>query len=130
MYEREDFEKNLLPICHEYGLGVTPYFALASGFLTGKYRSENDLNKSARGGGIKKFLNPRGMKILEALDKVSAEYKTTPTVIALAWLMAKPYITSPIASATRTEQLAELIKATELMLSAESVIVLDQASQV
>lgn len=130
LYEREDFEKNLLPICQEYGLGVTPYYALASGFLSGKYRSENDLNKSARGGGIKKFLNPRGMKILAALDKVSADNKTSPTAVALAWLMAKPYITAPIASATQTEQLMELIKATELNLSSDSVMILDQASQV
>jgi aryl-alcohol dehydrogenase-like predicted oxidoreductase len=128
LYDRADFEKDLMPVCKEHNLGVTPYYALASGFLTGKYRSDKDLGKSVRGGRMKDYMNSRGFKILEALDKVSTEQKTTPTAVAVAWLMARPNVTAPIASATKVEQLKELIAATQLKLSADSLGVLDKAS--
>lgn len=128
LYDREDYEKNLEAVCTENGLGVVTYFSLASGFLTGKYRSENDLNKSKRGGGIKKYLNPRGMAILDALDKAAQEYNVTPAAIALAWVIARPSITAPIASATTVQQLHELAKAAEIKLSSETINALNTAS--
>ena len=108
---------------------MIPYFSLAAGFLTGKYRSAEDLGKSPRGGGIKKFLNPRGMRILDALDAVAARYRATPAQIALAWLMARPAVVAPIASATTLAQLDELLAATRIALDAEAVAALDGASE-
>lgn len=128
LYAREDYEHQYESLCRENGLGVITYFSLASGFLTGKYRSEVDLNKSKRGGGIKKYLDGRGYKILAALDKVSAAYNSTPAAVALAWLMARPGITGPIASATTLQQLQEIGKAAELKLSAEAIEQLTTAS--
>ncbi|TFF34683.1 aldo/keto reductase [Mucilaginibacter psychrotolerans] len=128
LYAREDYEHQYESLCRENGLGVITYFSLASGFLTGKYRSEADLNKSKRGAGIKKYLDGRGYKILAALDKVSAEYNSTPAAVALAWLMARPGITGPIASATSVQQLQEIGKAAELKLSAEAIELLTSAS--
>lgn len=128
LYEREDFEKNLEPLCVEKGIGVINYYSLASGFLTGKYRSEDDLNKSKRGGGIKKYLNERGYRILKALDQVAEQYQATPAAVSLAWLIARPSITAPIASATSIEQLNELTKAANLNLSTEAIIMLNTAS--
>jgi aryl-alcohol dehydrogenase-like predicted oxidoreductase len=128
LYAREDYEHQYESLCRESNLGVITYFSLASGFLTGKYRSEADLNKSKRGGGIKKYLNGRGYKILAALDKVSAEYNSTPAAAALAWLMARPGITGPIASATSLQQLEEIGKAAELKLSPEAIELLTTAS--
>ena len=128
LYNREYYETELEPVCRERNIGVISYYSLASGFLTGKYRSENDLSKSSRGQGVKKFMNPRGFKILEALDKVAAEYNTTPAAIALAWVMARPGITAPIASATTLKQLGELTKATEIKLSSDAVDLLSSAS--
>ena len=96
--------------------------------MTGKYRSEHDLSQSARGGGVKKFLNPRGYKILAALDKVAAAYEATPAAIALAWIMARPGITAPIASATSMGQLKELVKSTAITLDSDSVNALNTAS--
>jgi len=110
LYAREHYEKELESICRERNIGVISYYSLASGFLTGKYRSENDLSQSGRGHGIKRFLNPRGYKILAALDKVAAEYEVTPASVALAWIIARPGITAPIASATSIKQLNELVK--------------------
>src|SRR5207248_9883663 len=112
--ERADYEANLEPVCREHGLGVIPYFSLASGFLTGKYRSESDLNKSARGQGVRKYLNERGFRILAALDQVAAQHHSTPAKVSLAWMMARPGITAPIASATSVGQLNDLVDATEL----------------
>ena len=109
-------------------VGVIPYYALASGFLTGKYRSEADLRKSPRGGGAKSKLNERGLRILEALDEISASTAAKPASVALAWLMARPSITAPIASATNLDQLEELIAATRLRLDAEAIKQLDAAS--
>jgi aryl-alcohol dehydrogenase-like predicted oxidoreductase len=128
LYDREGYEKELEPLCRDNNIGVITYFSLASGFLTGKYRSEADLNKSKRGQGIKKYLDDRGHRILEALDAVSAEYNATPAAVALAWVIARPGITAPIASATSVEQLNELTKAVQLNLGPEAVDRLTQAS--
>jgi aryl-alcohol dehydrogenase-like predicted oxidoreductase len=128
LYAREYYEKELEPICRERNIGVITYYSLASGFLTGKYRSENDLSQSSRGQGVKKFLNPRGYKILAALDKIAAEYHATPASVALAWVISRPGITAPIASATSIKQLNELVKATELDLSSGAIDLLNSAS--
>jgi aryl-alcohol dehydrogenase-like predicted oxidoreductase len=128
LYAREGYEKELEPVCREYGLGVITYFSLASGFLTGKYRSDADLGKSQRGGGMKKYMNDRGFKILKALDEVALEYKSTPASVAIAWVIARPGITAPIASATSTKQLKDIIAATQLNLSEESIKLLNKAS--
>jgi aryl-alcohol dehydrogenase-like predicted oxidoreductase len=128
LYDRADFERELEPLCLEKGVGVISYYSLASGFLTGKYRSESDLGKSIRGRGIKKYLDDRGLRILAALDEVSAQLSATPAQIALAWLMARPSVTAPIASATSVGQLDELIKAAQIKLDADAVAKLDKAS--
>ena len=128
LYDRATFEKALEPICLEHNIGVINYYALASGFLTGKYRSEEDLSKSKRGHGVKNYLNARGLQILDALDEVAAYNDTTPAVIAVAWLLAKPSVTAPIASATNPEQIADLIKAATISLDASTIEMLDTAS--
>ena len=128
LYTREDFEKEMEGICLEHHIGVINYYSLASGFLTGKYRSESDLHKSARGAGIKRYLNERGYKILDALDEVSLRYSSTPASVSLAWLMARPSIVAPIASATSIDQLEALVEATELQLSDEAIDLLNEAS--
>lgn len=128
LYERARYEAALEPLCAAKGLGVIPYFSLASGFLTGKYRSEKDLAKSPRGQGAKKYLDERGLRILAALDQVAREKHSTPGKVALAWLLARPSITAPIASATNVEQLRDLIDATKLTLDAASIEQLNQAS--
>lgn len=128
LYDREDYEHKYESLCHENNIGVITYYSLASGFLTGKYRSEADLGKSKRGGGVKKYLNGRGYKILAALDKVAEEYNTTQASVALAWVMARPGITAPIASATSTQQLNDLAKAAQLNLSGEAIELLTKAS--
>lgn len=128
LYERSEYEASLERVCVENNLGVIPYYSLASGFLSGKYRSEDDLKKSARGQGVKKYLNERGFKILAALDEVAKQYHSAPAAVSLAWLMARPSITAPIASATSPEQLKDLIAATTLELSQSSIDLLNQAS--
>lgn len=128
LYNREAYEKELEPVCLENSLGVITYYSLASGFLTGKYRSENDLSKSGRGQGIRKYLNPRGFSILAALDEVAKAYRTTPASIAIAWVIARPGITAPIASATSVKQLNELTKAVNLNLDNETMGQLNAAS--
>ena len=128
LYDRATFEGPLASLCIREGIGVISYFALAAGFLTGKYRSEADFAKSARGGGMSKYLNPRGLRILAALDRVAADKHATPAAVALAWLIDRPGLTAPIASATSVEQLGGLIAATRLRLDAEAVRALDQAS--
>jgi aryl-alcohol dehydrogenase-like predicted oxidoreductase len=122
---RDEFEGPLQDLCVSERLGVIPYFSLAAGFLTGKYRSEADLAKSARGPGLKKYLNARGTAVLGALDKVAARHGATLAQVALAWLMAQPGITAPIASATSVAQLDELMGAARLGLDAESLRMLD-----
>ena len=128
LYNRADYERELEPLVLKEGIGVIPYYSLASGFLTGKYRSEADFGKSPRGGGAGAMLNARGRRILAALDEVAARTKATPASVALAWLMARPSITAPIASATSLRQLEELIAATRLKLDAEAIGLLDTAS--
>jgi aryl-alcohol dehydrogenase-like predicted oxidoreductase len=128
LYERASFEGELQSLCLRENVGVITYFSLAAGFLTGKYRSEADFAKSARGPGMKKFLNPRGMKILAALDEAARRYGATPAQIALAWLMARPGVTAPIASATSLKQLGEIMQAPRLKLAREDIAALDQAS--
>jgi aryl-alcohol dehydrogenase-like predicted oxidoreductase len=122
------YEAELEPLCRRAGIGVIPYFSLAGGFLTGKYRSEADLGKSPRGGGVKKYLNPRGFAILQALDEIAAQLRATPGQVALAWLMARPGITAPIASATNLTQLKDLLAATALELDSSAIAALDRVS--
>jgi aryl-alcohol dehydrogenase-like predicted oxidoreductase len=128
LYERAGYEKDLEPLCLREGIGVIPYFALASGFLTGKYRSESDLAKGPRGQMVKKYLEERGFRILAGLDQVAAKLHATPGKVAIAWLIARPSITAPIASATSVEQLKDLVDAANLQLDAEAIKTLDAAS--
>ncbi len=129
LYDRKDFETNLQGVCNTYGLGVIPYYSLAAGFLTGKYRSEADLKKSVRGQGIKKYLDKRGFDILKALDEVATTYRTTQSSVALAWLIAQPGITAPIASATSVDQLRSIVNATQLSFDKQTLHLLNQASE-
>jgi len=128
LYDRAGFEKELEPLCRKQGVGVISYFSLASGFLTGKYRSVEDLADRARADMVKKYFDERGLRILAALDKVARQRGLTPVKIALAWLIAQPSITAPIASATSLEQLQELIEATDVELDGSSVDLLNEAS--
>lgn len=126
--DREDYEKNLEPAVIKHGLGVISYFSLASGFLTGKYRSKAEADKAARAGMLGKYFTERGTRILAALEKVAKEHNATQAQVALAWLIASPSITAPIASATKVEQLHEIIGATKLKLNAAAIEELNQAS--
>ena len=126
LYARDGFERDLAALCWREDLAVLPYFGLASGFLTGKYRSEADLGKSTRGGRVKDMLNPRGLRILAALDVAAAELGATPAQVALAWLMQR--VTAPIASATSLEQLDELLESTRVQLDEEAIAALNKAS--
>ena len=128
LYVRDKFEGALETLCLENHIGVIPYFSLASGFLTGKYRSEKDLENRSRGSRVQKYLNPRGLRILNTLDEISKEYSATPAQVSLAWLTAKPTIIAPIASATSVKQLNELLGAARLKLDVAAVQKLDQAS--
>ena len=129
LYERAGYEKGFESLCKEQKLGVIPNFGLARGFLTGKYRGEADLSKSARGAGMKDFFNERGLRILAGLDQVAKNQNATPAQVALAWLLSRPTVTAPIASATSVEQLSELLPSLELNLTIESLQILSQASQ-
>jgi aryl-alcohol dehydrogenase-like predicted oxidoreductase len=127
--ERSSYEGALQRVCEQNDVGVISFFSLAAGFLTGKYRSEADFGKSPRGTrAIPKYMNPRGMRILAGLDEIAAETQAEPATIALAWLMAKPSVTAPIASATKPEQVKALVASTKLLLSKEQVERLDAAS--
>lgn len=128
LYKREGYEKELEKVVVENQLGVISYYSLASGFLSGKYRSEADQDKSQRGGGMKYYLNERGFKILKALDQVSEQYNANPASIALAWLIARPSVTAPIASVTNLIQLEDLVKAANIRLNIEDTSILDEAS--
>jgi aryl-alcohol dehydrogenase-like predicted oxidoreductase len=128
LYNRADYERELEPLVLKEGIGVIPYYSLASGFLTGKYRSQADLGKSPRGGGAGAMLDERGLRILAALDDVAARSGSTPASVALAWLMARPSVTAPIASATTLDQLEDLVAATRLKLDADAIKLLDAAS--
>lgn len=130
LFDRQPFELELEAFCLEHHIGVINYYSLASGFLTGKYRSEKDLGQSQRGGGMKKYMNERGFAILDALDKVSVAHQVKPATVALAWQMARPAITAPLASATSLDQLTSLTSAADLLLTREDVELLDRASAV
>ena len=127
LYDRAGFEGPLADLCEKEDLGVITYFSLAAGFLTGKYRTLSDTEGRARGEDVARYLDDRGLRILAALDRMAAETGATPAEISLAWLMAKPAVTAPIASATSLSQLASLTKAASLSLSAEQISVLDKA---
>ena len=116
-------------MCVEKDIGVITYFSLASGFLTGKYRSKEDFKKSPRGDRMADRLNERGLRILAALDQVSVRFNATPAQVALAWLIARPSVTAPIASATSVAQLSDLIKGAQLKLDKEAIANLNAASR-
>jgi aryl-alcohol dehydrogenase-like predicted oxidoreductase len=128
LVERADYEDTLESVVQEFGIGVVPYFSLAAGFLTGKYRSKGDIEGKARAGMVGKYANDRGFAVIEALDEVAQAHNANPTQVALAWLMAQPSITAPIASATSLEQLSDLLKAIELKLDTASIEKLDEVS--
>lgn len=128
LYDRADYERELEPLCRENEIGVIPYYGLASGFLTGKYRSEKDFGKSVRGGRMADYLNERGKRILAALDDVAARTGARPAQVALAWLIARPGLTAPIASATNLDQMQDLIAATQLQLDEPEIARLNDAS--
>ena len=128
LYERQPFETDLQPLCVREGIAVIPYFSLASGFLTGKYRTENDLGKSARGQGIKKYFTERGFNILKALDTIASARGCSNATVALAWLAGKPAVTAPIASATSVAQLTEIVKSTSMVLNESEMELLNQVS--
>jgi len=126
--DRAGFEKELEPLCLKESVGVIPYYALGAGFLTGKYRSQADLGQSPRGARVKDYLNDQGRRILKALDDVSARVGARPAQVALAWLIARPSITAPIASATTPVQLEDLLAGARLKLDREAVELLNAAS--
>jgi aryl-alcohol dehydrogenase-like predicted oxidoreductase len=128
LYSRSEFEEKLAPLCVEEGIAAIPYFGLASGFLTGKYRSEADLAQSQRGDRVKKYLNERGLRILDALDEVAKAKHAKPSQVALAWLMARPAVVAPIASATTLAQLRELMGSVDISLDASEMQLLGAAS--
>jgi aryl-alcohol dehydrogenase-like predicted oxidoreductase len=128
LVERQVYETDLLPVVKKYQLGVIPYFSLAAGFLTGKYRSQKDVEKAARGSMVQKYLNDRGFAVVAALDEVANAHGSTPARVALAWLLAQPGITAPIASATNEKQLADLAEVGKLKLGSESIQRLNEAS--
>jgi aryl-alcohol dehydrogenase-like predicted oxidoreductase len=128
LYDRAGYERELEPLCRKKSLGVISYFSLASGFLTGKYRSEADVAKSARRDMVSKYLNERGLRILETLDRVAQQHDATPATVALSWLINRPGLTAPIASATNLDQLSELIEATKFKLNPSSIDLLNQVS--
>lgn len=128
LYAREKYETQYESLALENGLGVITYFSLESGFLTGKYRTKDDLGKSPRGGDMDKYFDERGLKILAALDEISNQYKATPAAVSLAWLIQRLSVTAPIVSATNKNQLESIILAPELNLDADAIRLLDKAS--
>lgn len=130
LFDRKGYEEGLEQVVTEHGLGVINFYALASGFLSGKYRTEADAGKSVRGDTVvTRYLNDRGLKILAALDQVAEKHRANPTQVALAWQIARPSITAPIASATSLTQLDDLVKATRLVLDESDIQILNQASR-
>jgi aryl-alcohol dehydrogenase-like predicted oxidoreductase len=128
LYDRAEYERDIEPVALANQLGVVVYYSLASGFLSGKYRSQTDLANKARGSRVEKYLNERGLRILDALDRVADAHGSTPATVALAWLIARPSVTAPIASATSVDQLKSLAAAVHLMLTGADVRELDEAS--
>lgn len=129
LLEREKFETEYADLVKEYDLSVFTYWSLAAGFLTGKYRNEEDLAKSARGEGVRKYLNEKGLGVLEVLDQISEKHETTQASVALAWLLANPLVTAPIVSATSESQLKTLFQAPEISLSSDDIELLNTVSQ-
>jgi aryl-alcohol dehydrogenase-like predicted oxidoreductase len=128
LMRRAGYEADLAPLAVRESIGVIPYYALASGFLTGKYRDASHLSKSARGAGVAKYLDARGTRVLEALDDIASRHSATPAQVALAWLATRPAIAAPIASATSVEQLRELVGSARVALSVADIAALDSAS--
>lgn len=130
LYDRADYEKELEPTCLKYKVSVICYYGLAKGFLTGKYRRKEDLNKGAHGGSrvVNNYMNERGMNILASLDEVAKHHNSNPARVALAWLMARPSVTAPIASATNLDQMEDLVRSVELKLTAHDIELLNKAS--
>jgi aryl-alcohol dehydrogenase-like predicted oxidoreductase len=128
LYDRASYETDIEPVAEANKLAVVTYFSLASGFLSGKYRSKEDVSARARGSLVEKYLNERGLRIVDALVKVAKRNNTTPATVALAWLIARPSVTAPIASATSVEQLESLAAATRLKLSPDDIKTLDASS--
>jgi aryl-alcohol dehydrogenase-like predicted oxidoreductase len=128
LVERHPFESGLLPVVEKYRLGVIPYFSLAAGFLTGKYQRSDDASQAARGAMVKKYLNDHGFGVVDALTEIAAAHHATPARVALAWLLAQPGITAPIASATSDKHLDDLIAAASLQLDASSIKRLNEVS--
>ncbi|MAX70706.1 MAG: alcohol dehydrogenase [Flavobacteriaceae bacterium] len=129
LVERENYESKYAPLADKYNLSVFTYWSLASGFLTGKYRSKDDLGKSVRGGSVEKYLDEKGLAVLSALDKVSDKHNTTQATVSLAWLLAQPHIGAPIASATKESHLKTMFDATKLQLDSEDLELLNTASK-
>ena len=129
LYDRQHFEEFLQPVAEKYNLAVIPYYSLASGFLSGKYKTEEDLQQSLRGEGIKKYLNERGFKILDALQTISTRYNISYSAVALAWLMDQKTVVVPIASATKEQHLDAFVEAVNVQLSHDDVKLLTEASE-
>lgn len=128
LVERQSFESDLLPVVEKYRIGVIPYFSLAAGFLTGKYRRDGQNIQSPRAGGLKKYFNDQGYAIVDALDEVAKQHSSTPARVALAWLLAQPGVTAPIASVTSDKHLDDLVAAANLHLDQASIRRLSEAS--
>ena len=128
LYDRQEFEKGVASTCKAEGLGVITYYSLASGFLTGKYKTEKDLDKSVRGQGVRKYLGHRGKKILKTLEEVAEKYKVSQAAIALAWLIHSPLVTAPIASATKKTHIKAFVEAAGVELSSDDMKALEEAS--
>lgn len=129
LYDRSSFDGPLRDLCIKKNIGVVTYYSLASGFLTGKYRKQDDLQQSKRGSGISKYLNPRGFKIVDAITSVAEEHNAKPAEVALAWLIAREGVTAPIASATSTSQVESFAKALQLSLTPQQLSLLDTVSK-
>lgn len=129
LVERAGFEQDYAPLVEKYDLSVFPYWSLAAGFLTGKYRAEADFEKTTRGGGVKKYFDEKGKAVLGALDTVAEKHRAKQATVALAWLLANPLVTAPIVSATSESQLRTLFAAPDLELDQDDIRLLDQASQ-
>ncbi|RAV29309.1 aldo/keto reductase [Sinomicrobium soli] len=129
LVERSGYEQQYAPLAEQFNLTVFPYWSLAAGFLTGKYRSEADLGKSVRGNGAKKYLNAKGLHVLSALDEVAEKHQASQATASLAWLLTQPHIGAPIASATSKKQLQTLFDAPKLQLDQEDLELLDRASR-
>lgn len=129
LVERSGFEADYAPLVEKYGLSVFPYWSLAAGFLTGKYRTEADFDNTTRGGGIKKYFDNKGKAVLKALDSIADKHGVKQATVALAWLLAKPLITAPIVSATSASQLETLFAAPTLKLDTEDIQLLNEVSK-